>query len=166
MLKRHVTSALFLAFITLLSTSAFSDEKYFPINPNNGLTPGKLCDRPAAYRYPEKIAYCERDVSYDTKEALIAKYDRQLGFRIEELNRSDFKIDHYIPLCAGGSNDVVNLWPQHKSVYQITDPVEPLLCEKMAKGKLRQSDAIKLIVRVKNDLSQVPSVLKTLQSLK
>ncbi len=166
MFNRHVTSALFLAVITLFSSSAFSDDKLFPAGPNNGLTPGKLCDRPATYRYPEHIAYCERDVSYDTKEALIQKYDKQLGFRIEDLNRSDFKIDHYIPLCAGGSNDVVNLWPQHKSVYEITDPVEPLVCDKMAQGKLRQADAIKLIVKAKNDLSQVPAVLKTLNSIR
>jgi hypothetical protein len=81
------------------------------------------------------------------------------------MNRADFKIDHFIPLCAGGSNDSVNLWPQHKNVYEITDPIEPLLCAKMAQGRLSQTDAIKLIVRAKTDLSQVALVIKILQRL-
>lgn len=146
-------------------SSAFADSSYFPFGPNPQLTPGKLCDRPSSYRYPEHIAYCERDVSYDTKEILIQAYDTKLGYKIESLNRGDFKIDHYIPLCAGGSNDPSNLWPQHKSVYAITDPVEPLLCAKMAAGRLKQSDAINLIVRAKNNLSEVRNVMNILNSL-
>jgi len=81
------------------------------------------------------------------------------------MNRMDFKIDHFIPLCAGGSNDPVNLWPQHKSVYQQTDPVEPLLCQRMLEGKLSQTDAVKLIMRAKLDLNQVPVVMKILNGL-
>lgn len=151
--------------LLVLSTSLFAFGPDFPAGPNPQLTPGKLCDKPTTYRYPEHIAYCDRDVTYDTKEILIKQYDQQLGFRIETMNRADFKIDHYIPLCAGGSNDTVNLWPQHKSVYEITDPVEPLICEKMLEGKLKQADAVKLVVRAKTDLSQVPSVMKILNSL-
>jgi hypothetical protein len=156
-----------LMFVYLLMTfsSAFADSSLFPFGPNPQLTPGKLCDRPSSYRYPEQIAYCDRDVSYDTKEILIQAYDTKLGYKIESLNRGDFKIDHYIPLCAGGSNDPSNLWPQHKSVYAITDPVEPLLCAKMAAGRLKQSDAINLIVRAKNNLSEVRIVVNILNSL-
>ena len=157
--------SLLLVYLLMSLTSVFADNSYFPMGPNPQLTPGKLCDKPTTYRYPEHIAYCERDVTYDTKEILIQKYDNQLGYKIESLNREDFKIDHYIPLCAGGSNDPSNLWPQHKSVYVITDPVEPLVCDKMAAGRLRQSDAVKLIVRAKNNLSQVNDVLRILNSL-
>lgn len=149
----------------LLSTSLFAFGTGYPIGPNLQITPGKLCDRPATYRYPEHIAYCERNVTYETKEILIKNYDTKLGFRIESMDRVDFKIDHLIPLCAGGSNDTVNLWPQHKSVYEITDPVEPLVCAQMAAGKLSQADAVKLVLKAKTDLSQVPSVLKQLNSL-
>ncbi len=137
----------------------------YPLGPDPILTPGKLCDVPESYRYPEKIPYCERDVSYEIKENLINSYDLQLGYAIESMNRQDFKIDHYIPLCAGGSNDSTNLWPQHKSVYEITDPIEPLVCKKMALGKLNQALAVELIIRVKNDLSQASMIMQRLQQL-
>jgi hypothetical protein len=67
---------------------------------------------------------------------------------------------------VGGSNDTVNLWPQHKSVYEITDPVEPLICKKMAAGTLKQADAVQLIIRAKTYLNQVPGVLRILNSLR
>jgi hypothetical protein len=68
-------------------------------------------------------------------------------------------------LCAGGANSEDNLWPQHKSIYEITDPVEPLLCQKMLEGKLKQSDAVKLILLAKTNLDQVPAIIKKLNSL-
>lgn len=166
MFNRHMSRAVLLLVTTLISTSAHSFGPHFPAGPNPVLTPGRLCDNPVKYRYPEQIAYCERDVSFETKEILIQRYDEQLGFHIQSMNRADFKIDHFIPLCAGGSNDSQNLWPQHKSIYLITDPLEPLLCEKMAAGKLSQADAVRLVIRAKTNLSQVPLVIKTLNSLK
>ncbi|MNT67943.1 hypothetical protein D3C72_2061270 [compost metagenome] len=81
------------------------------------------------------------------------------------MNRMDFKIDHYIPLCMGGANDVENLWPQHKSIYAITDPLEPLLCEKMADGRLLQKDAINYIKAAKANLDQVPAIIRQVQGL-
>ncbi|MDD4972984.1 MAG: HNH endonuclease signature motif containing protein [Bacteriovorax sp.] len=157
--------SLVLVYLMMVTTSVFAFGPDFPVGPNPQLTPGKLCDTPTTYRYPEHIAYCDRDVTYDTKEILIQKYDEQLGYHIQTLNRADFKIDHFIPLCAGGSNDVTNLWPQHKSIYEITDPVEPLICAKMATGKLKQADAVKLVVRAKTYLNQVASVMRTLNTL-
>lgn len=165
MFKRLGFGAVILTVFTLFSSTAFSFGPNFPVGPNPQLTPGKLCDKPTTYRYPEHIAYCEREVTYDTKEMLIQQYDEQLGYHIQTLSRTDFKIDHFIPLCAGGSNDTSNLWPQHKSVYEITDPVEPLICEKMANGKLKQADAVKLIVRAKTYLNQVTDVMKILNTL-
>ena len=151
-------------FFVLFSLNALAGANY-PQGPNAELTPGKLCDKPTTYRYPEHVAYCDRAVDRDTKVELIKTYDQQLGFHIESMDRNDFKIDHYIPLCAGGSNDVINLWPQHKSIYTITDPVEPAICNAMAAGKLSQADAVTLVMKAKNDLSLVPSVLNTLNNL-
>ena len=150
---------------SLLSFNVHASNPDFPTGPNENLTPGKLCDKPSAYRYPEHIAYCNRDVTSTTKNALILKYDQELGFHIETMDRKDFKIDHFIPLCAGGSNDPSNLWPQHKSVYEITDPVEPLICDKMATGKLNQADAIKLITTAKTNLEEVNNVINILNKL-
>ncbi len=137
----------------------------FPIAPDSRLTPGKLCSNPTAYRYPEKIAYCERDVTPQAKYKVIEVYDNELGYKIVEMKRQDFKIDHYIPLCMGGDNSENNLWPQHKSVYEVTDPLEPALCEKMAAGVLKQKDAIRLIKEAKADLSKVEDILSQVHSL-
>lgn len=168
--KSFLVRAFIIALVTSFSSSAFSmlvSSKHtpFPNTPDPILTPGKLCDTPESYRYPEKIAYCDRDVSYEIKENLILSYDTQLGYAIRLMNRQDFKIDHYIPLCAGGSNDSTNLWPQHRSVYEVTDPIEPLVCKKMALGKLNQALAVELIMAVKNDLSQASMVMQRLQRL-
>lgn len=137
----------------------------FPTGPQLSVTSGKLCDRPSSHRYPEQIAYCERDVTYETKEAIITEYDQRFGYSIKNLPRADFKIDHLIPLCAGGSNDVVNLWPQHKTIYAITDPLEPVICLKMSQGRLRQADAVALVIEGKTNLANTRAIIQYVNSL-
>jgi hypothetical protein len=130
-------------------SSSLEENSRYPIRPDPTMTPGEVCDRPSEYRYPEKIKYCNRDVDKETKARIFIAYDRELGYHTTEMDRQQFKIDHLIPLCAGGGNREDNLWPQHQKVYQITDPIEPLLCQKMAAGRLKQQDAIKLIKEIK-----------------
>lgn len=137
----------------------------FPKGPESTLTFGSLCDRPSQYRYPERIAYCERDVTSNRKKAIFDDY-RKFGYRLDPKGRSNYKIDHYIPLCAGGSNHDDNLWPQHISVYTITDPIEALGCEKLAAGLITQDKLLKLIRLVKNDLSSSDLVKKELLTLR
>lgn len=137
----------------------------YPVGPHLKLTPGKLCDTPSEHRYPERIAYCERKVSTKLKKEIIAEYDAKLGFHVQEMPRRDFKIDHFYPLCAGGSNDRENLWPQHKSVYEITDPLEPEVCNRMAEGKLTQQEALELIRRAKLNLHEADEIFEHLMSL-
>lgn len=147
------------AFLTafLMTITAFAGGS-FPTGPNAQLTPGETCTTPSAHRYPEQIAYCERSVDTQLKKDIIKTYDQNLGYRIQSMERSQFKIDHYIPLCMGGANDKENLWPQHKTVYEITDPLEQEACEKMAQGKLLQAKAIELIKQAKNNLDQVGKI--------
>lgn len=148
--------------LALLITLALADKisaQDFPKGPELSETPGKLCELKVKYRYPEKIAYCERDVSYETKEMIIKEYDQKFDYSIERLPRGEFKIDHLIPLCAGGSNDITNLWPQHKSVYAITDPLEPVICSKMAQGRLKQADAVSLIIEAKTHLDRTKKII-------
>lgn len=146
------------------STAGFAADA-FPTNPNPSLTPGSTCTDPDELRYPEHIKYCERDVDTSLKRAIIQQYDSELHYRIGQLNRADFKIDHYIPLCMGGSNHQNNLWPQHKSVFEVTDMLEQVSCEKMAQGKLRQADAISIIKRAKNDLVEAPRLLEQVRNM-
>ena len=81
-----------------------------------------------------------------------------MGYEITPADRLDFKIDHLIPLCMGGSNGTLNLWPQHKSVYEITDSLEFILCEKLRLAKITQKEAIEKILYAKHHLDEVSSL--------
>ena len=165
-MRSFAKAAFSLILVTgLFSTNSFADNGKFPLGPNATVTPGEICTQSNTFRYPEHIKYCNRNVDSGLKRDIIADYDRKFGYSIESMDRQDFKIDHYIPLCMGGGNDRDNLWPQHKSVYTITDPVEPLACQRMAEGKLLQAKAIELIKKAKNDLSTVPDVMNYLTNL-
>jgi hypothetical protein len=139
-------------------------EQRFPLHPDLDMTPGKLCDHADTHRYPEQIAYCERDVSSGTKQEIIRDYDRSFGYTIEQMQRSEFKIDHFIPLCMGGSNNVANLWPQHKSVYEKTDQLECRLCELMASGEMTQEQAIEKMKYAKFHLDEAPGMYEQLRA--
>lgn len=149
--------------LVLTASSAFALDA-FPKAPDATITPGALCTHPDERRYPEKIAYCERDVDPRTKTEIFLAYD-QLGYRTRTMKRQDFKIDHYLPLCMGGSNAKTNLWPQHKSVYEITDALEQKVCEKMAEGILLQKDAINIIKDAKANLDKVDGYMEELEGM-
>ncbi len=160
-MKILATALLFCSLVLSQFTLAGS----FPRGPIAQLTPGALCTTPHARRYPEKIAYCERDVRPSLKEKVMEEYDRRFGFQTEQMPRGVFKIDHYIPLCMGGANVAANLWPQHVSIYKITDPLEQELCIKMAEGKLLQKDAVQLIKEAKNNLDEAGAIFDRIRAL-
>ncbi len=81
----------------------------FPLTPT---VPGSYCtsDDPDfdEYRYAEGIAHCRRNVSTNTKNKVCARdgvYDR-----------TNFTVDHCVPLSLGGSNHENNLWCQHRGI--------------------------------------------------
>lgn len=164
-MRSHVKAVFCGLFLLLFIQTSFAANGKFPLGPDIKMTPGTVCKNADSLRYPEKIKYCERNVDTQLKRAIFIDYDKNLGYSTRSMNRGDFKIDHYIPLCAGGSNDRSNLWPQHASVYKITDPLEPLACEKMSEGRLTQSKAIELIRIGKNDLKKVTEILNYLEGL-
>lgn len=155
--------ALLLALFTVSSLAFAQDD--FPTAPDEQLTPGTLCRKASELRYPEKIKYCQRDVSSSTKREVMKRYDKELGYQTTRMDRMQFKIDHYIPLCMGGGNDAANLWPQHQSVYKITDDLEFELCEKMKAGHLSQNKAIAYIKRAKFHLDEVSEILREVKGL-
>lgn len=165
LITRNNMKQFLLLFVLLISQLANANYKAeFPLSPEYALTPGSLCDRPDSYRYPERIPYCEREVHPELKD-YIFQYYRNAGYRLILKPRSDYKIDHLIPLCAGGSNGINNLWPQHRSIFERTDVLESLGCQKLKEGRIRQRDLINLILSAKFDLRLVPQVLRTLQNL-
>lgn len=154
-----------LVALTGASLAAAPGQAGFPTSPHPELTPGSLCESPTAKRYPEGIPYCARKVASELKAEIMREYDQTLGYRIQAMNRGAFKIDHYIPLCMGGSNRPDNLWPQHESVFNVTDPLEGLACDKMAQGKLRQAAAVSIIREAKANLGGVPALVSRVQQL-
>ena len=156
----HLSLSLLFCF---LACNAFAVD--YPKAPHEQLTPGSLCTNPTSYRYPERIAYCERDVSSAKKDEIFSLYRSRLGFKLAPGTRSSYKIDHFIPLCAGGSNNKDNLWPQHISLFTLTDPIEGVGCEKLKEGRISQRDFINLIKEVKYNISEASSVLRKLQTL-
>lgn len=154
-----------LALTLLFSLFAHADFiAEYPQNPIQDLTPGSLCDRPDSYRYSERIPYCKRDVDSSLKNDVFQEY-RHEGYRLNPKNRSDYKIDHLIPLCAGGSNREDNLWPQHVTIYTQTDPLEHVGCEKLKAGKIKQARLVQLILAAKKNLTLVPATLTFLENL-
>lgn len=152
----------FFLSLHFFSSLAFGQE--YPLHPDSRLTPGELCQIGNTFRYPERIRYCERDVAGELKQEIFQDY-RRLGYGMRASRRDDYKIDHYIPLCAGGSNAAENLWPQHRSVFELTDQLEFLACEVLKKGKISQRSVVELIRLAKNNHREIPSITRRLVAL-
>lgn len=168
MICKSITNIVFVA-LTFTASFSFADYYFensnkFPTQPDLVMTPGKLCTH-GVKRYAQQITYCERDVDSSTKRQIIADYDRKLGYQIRSMNRNDFKIDHFIPLSIGGSNDVANLWPQHKSVYEYSDRLESHVANLMTENKIKQAEAIRVIKECKLNLPRCPELEDYLKSL-
>jgi len=167
MMLRSLKALALVLCVSFTQSVVLADQKSarYPLGPDPQITPGSLCNSPDAYRYPEHIPYCNRNVSRELKHDLMKQYDDVFGYSTTVMPRQQFKIDHFIPLCAGGSNNPDNLWPQHVSVYSITDEMEPLICGLMAQGKLKQADAVEVIRQGKLDLSRVKGLVQQLNAL-
>lgn len=127
------------------------------MGPDERLTTGDLCEQGDSHRYEERIEYCNRRVSSAKKWDIIDKYE-ELGYEIRRYGRDNFKIDHLIPLCAGGSNEESNLWPQHRDVYEQTDRIEEMSCRLMAQGILTQDEAVALVLEAKKNLERASEI--------
>ncbi len=152
----------FMLLCLAISFSALAAQ--YPMGPDARLTTGALCTTPIEHRYPEQIPYCDRDVLTETKNEIFVAY-RRLGYTLPSQDRKDYKIDHYIPLCMGGANSAKNLWPQHVTIYSQTDTLEKAICDKMASGRMKQADAVKMVKAVKNNLSLLPQAFAQLSRL-
>lgn len=163
--KLSVTIRSLVVTLSLLVAMVSGASQEFPTAPDPSLTPGSLCDQPDSVRYPERIKYCSRDVDTELKREIIQDYNEKLGYGIRHHQRSQFKIDHYIPLCMGGSNHKDNLWPQHQTVYKHTDHLEMTACEKMADGRLSQRLAVEYIRKAKADYRKAREIIREIEGL-
>lgn len=131
--------------IGLLTFSLFAVG--YPMTPNKGVTPGELCKTSdpdfLEYRYPGRVAYCERNVSSSLKKKIYEQY------AIPESERKDYTIDHLIPLSLGGDNRRLNLWPEHKAVKALRPNLEYEIYLELRAGDISHHDAVEEILWAK-----------------
>ncbi len=124
--------------------------------PNPHWAEGSLCNRQnpdySVDRYKEKIPYCERNVSSSTKKSLYELYN------IPEKCRNKYTIDHIIPLSIGGDNSPENLWPEHEKVKATRPQLEMDLYLELKAGRLKQKQAVQIILREKYKDSAIRSI--------
>ena len=110
---------------------------------DESFTTGALCTTSdpnfAELRYPEKIPYCNRNISESEKKLVAQHY----GIPASEFFQYEF--DHFIPLAIGGSNDASNLWPQRLDEAQAKDGLEVSLYAAMKAGNVTQDSAVQQI---------------------
>ncbi len=130
--------------IFLLCALVLPNLSYAFISPNVTQTPGLLCtpNDPnfQKYDYPEHIARCQRNVGIDEKLKIAAAYGN-----IPQSNWPNYEFDHLIPLCAGGSDDITNLWPQPIGEAHKKDVLENDICLALRAGTLKQAQAIQKV---------------------
>lgn len=129
---------LFTLCLFLLGAPAFAGSI---TSPDPKLTPGSLCTETDPnfdkLDYPERVARCKRNVNDDEKAQIAHEYG--------DIPKSDwhlYEFDHLIPLCAGGANDVRNLWPQPLAEAHEKDKLEDEVCNGMKGGTLTQREAV------------------------
>lgn len=134
--------------VVSFSVVAFS----YPLVPRQELTYGQLCsvNNPdfSAYRYAERIPYCERNVSKGQRDRIYNMY------RIPVSCRGRYTIDHFIPLSIGGDNSEANLWPEHKLVKATRPQLEQEVYNAVSRGRMTQKQAVEIIVREKTKLQR------------
>jgi hypothetical protein len=127
--------------IFLIGTSVFPSLTFAFITPNAAQTPGLLCTPKdpnfQKFDYAENIARCQRNVGIDEKLKVAAAYGN-----IPQSEWPNYEFDHLIPLCAGGSDDITNLWPQPIGEAHKKDVIENDVCLAMRAGSLKQAQAI------------------------
>jgi hypothetical protein len=137
----------FFAFLMCLGLSAVVHAESYPVKPNPQYTPGDLCSKKDQdfrnYRYSEKIPYCVRNVTSERKAQIYSIYE------VPKRTRTNYTVDHFIPLALGGNNSDANLWPEHYKIKELRATLEFDLFQQIENGEISQSDAIDIIVEAK-----------------
>lgn len=122
--------------------------------PSRQVTPGVLCTKsdPSYIGEHYGISKCKRKVTKDMKAYIARLY----GVSFKDLGR--YEVDHMIPLglgmlnlIRGGSNSVMNLWPQYRDGGQKwKSAVDQLAYTLLSNGTIDQAEAIQMNFDVVN----------------
>lgn len=119
--------------------AATSMQRSGRVLPDPKLTPGKAdtlsyTDLTKEYN-GQTYSQAHRNVPESIKRQVMKEYGNPTG-KIE--------IDHFYPLCAGGSNDITNLWPETEHVmvngedlgFHTKDKLEAFICREVKAGRI------------------------------
>ncbi len=134
----------FISILKVLIVVLATQSAWASTAPNAQLTPGVICTAQdqnfSGYYYSEHIARCKRNVSNQEKQEVAKEYG---GILPAEWPQYEF--DHLIPLCAGGSDDIKNLWPQPIAEAHQKDKLEDEICLGMQAGTITQAQALQKV---------------------
>lgn len=82
------------------------------------------------------VAKCRRRVTMVVRKAVFARSG------IPWQMRGLYEVDHVLPLCLGGSNELENLAPQPWRSAKRKDVLENRLCRQLREGRISQPDAV------------------------
>jgi hypothetical protein len=135
-----------LSLASLFSQQTFASVPPAPprVSVDLNLTPGILCSPSdpnfSGLDYPEKIARCNRNIPTGEKLKVAAAYGN-----IPQSDWPKYEFDHLLPLCAGGSDDSRNLWPQPIAQAHEKDKLEVQICIAMKAGTMTQAVAVQKV---------------------
>lgn len=103
-------------------------------------TPGALCS-PVDLDFDHvatagNYAVCRRHVTRAIRRAVFVSYGIPRG------RWAQYELDHFIPLCAGGSNSPANLWPEPLADAAKKDRLEARVCALLRRGAITQDQAV------------------------
>ncbi|WP_348269675.1 hypothetical protein P8936_15170 [Edaphobacter paludis] len=129
--------------------------------PNQSLTFGKadtLSVDALTARYTSPCPAGKADCTYsqshrDVPSAIHKQVYDEYNVPADQRNIQDGEVDHLYPMCAGGSNDINNLWYQPADNkwngknfgYHEKDALETYICKEIVAGKLDPNEAYKRI---------------------
>ena len=116
----------------LISTVSYANDS--PIKPDRIITYGVVdIDATKEKICTKGYARSVRHVTESTKKKVF------LFYKDTDRNKDSYEVDHLIPLELGGSNDIINLWPQSYTIQwnaHDKDKLENRLHRLVCKDKL------------------------------
>jgi hypothetical protein len=156
---------LFVLCVSGLSAGAAARGRVGPdfLYPSATLTPGRADTLSAAElsaRYSEHCRKGKLDCTYaqshrSVPAAVHRRVYEEYAVPAAARNGRDGEVDHFYPVCAGGSNDIANLWYQpadrtwrgHALGYHEKDVLEAWVCREIKAGRLDPAVAYERMTR-------------------